>query len=89
MPQSGSTLKSTPSKSGAMDMSSASVEMLESEKETATRPVRFSKLASNSCLNVLLSNWALAASTSSAGTLPPSIVVKLQRFQSPVSSSGT
>jgi len=72
-----------------MDMSSASVEMLESEKETATRPVRFSKLASNSCLNVLVSSWDFAASTSSAGTLPPSMVVKLQRFQSPLSSSGT
>ena len=72
-----------------MFMSSASVEMLESEKETATRPVRFSKLASNSCLNVLMSSWDLAASTSSFGTLPPSIVVKLQRFQSPDVSSGT
>ena len=72
-----------------MDMSSASVEMLESEKETATRPVRFSKLASNSCLNVLVSSWDFAASTSSIETLPPSMVVKLQRFQSPLSSSGT
>ena len=71
----GSTLKSTPKSTGSMEMSFALVEMLSSPKETATNPVRFSKLASNSCLNVRGSSCALAASTSEAGTLPPSIVV--------------
>ena len=52
MPDMGSTLKSTPRRMGIMDMSLAFVEIFSSENETATRPVRFSKLASNSWRNV-------------------------------------
>ena len=56
MPDIGSTLKSTPRRRGITDMSLASVDMFSSENETATRPVRFSKLASNSWRNVRVSS---------------------------------
>ena len=81
-----STLKSRPIQRGAWGMSATDFEMFSSEKLIATSPLRFSKLASNSWRNVLGSSCARAASTSSGGTFPPSMVVYDQRFQSLSSS---
>ena len=78
----GDTLKSRPTSRGSTGISLISGAMLASLKLIATRPLRFSKLASNSCRKVRLSSCPRAASISSGGTLSPSIVVNCHRFQS-------
>ena len=83
----GDTLKSRPTSRGSTGISLISVLMLASLKLIATKPLRFSKLASNSWRNVRESSWPRAASISAGGTLSPSIVVNCQRFQSFSASS--
>ena len=82
IPDIGSMLKSTPSSKGRTARSWTFLSTLSSEKLMATRPERFSKLASNSWRNVRASSCARAASISEAGTLSPSMVVNCQRCQS-------